>query len=300
MMIAIAAANSAGRNVWPSIGRRAKISLQEAAISIQAISWVLEHSRSRLGPRHVLISIANHADRLGGNAYPSLETIGLEARLTSRQVVRALPILVDLGELEIERGAGQRGRGGTTNRYRLPLMGKLESPENLSPLSNGAELQPHRESPDKLSPLLTMKEGKKSTSRGDISNQQLSKMSHEPSGTVDNPKTFRKSVSKSIDSDIDEKKRIFSNPRDLFAVLDIDPERIRRAEGFAMKYLARAWQLEPPAAGPENLIAWLDAKINWLAEQGQRYPKVVLARLKQLQRGGLPREAIRRKEIDNV
>lgn len=139
--------------------------MEDTAISIQAISWVLEHSRSRLGPRHVLISIANHADRLGNNAYPSLETIGLEARLTSRQVARALPLLVALGELEIFHAAGQKGRGGTTNRYLLPLMGKQESPKNLSPL-------PKRE------------EGEKSPSRGDISGPE---MSYEPSGTEKEP-----------------------------------------------------------------------------------------------------------------
>jgi hypothetical protein len=112
--------------------------------------------------------------------------------------------------------------------------------------------------------------------------------------TTDNPKTFRKSLSKSIDHDNDKQKRILSDPRDLFEVLEINRDRIRRADNFTMKYLARAFREEGPATGPENLIAWLNAKITWCAENGNRYPKVVLARLKQLQRGDfiLPEEML--------
>jgi hypothetical protein len=78
-------------------------------MSVQAIVWVLENSESRLGPRHVLLSIANHADREGCNAFPSVATIAKESNLSDREVQICLPILVELGELEIIRGVGPRG-----------------------------------------------------------------------------------------------------------------------------------------------------------------------------------------------
>src|SRR5690348_2532602 len=87
-------------------------------MSVQAMGWVFENSESRLGPRHVLLSIANHADRYGRNAFPSVRTIAHEARLSPREVQYAIPILVDLGELLSQRGAGPGG----ANLYSLPKM----------------------------------------------------------------------------------------------------------------------------------------------------------------------------------
>lgn len=87
-------------------------------MSVQALSWVLEFSEAHRGDRLVLLSIANHADAQGGNAWPSIAVIGREARLSGRQVQRALPRLVRLGELEIV----YRGDRHLTNQYRLPKM----------------------------------------------------------------------------------------------------------------------------------------------------------------------------------
>ena len=72
-------------------------------MSVQAMTWVLEFSESRLGARHVLISIANHADRTGRNSYPSVRTIARESRLSEREVQYAVPDLVKLGDLYVER-----------------------------------------------------------------------------------------------------------------------------------------------------------------------------------------------------
>ncbi len=84
-------------------------------MSVQAISWVLENSQARLGDRCVLIAIANHADSRGNNAWPSVRTIAREARLSTRQVQHALKRLCQIGELEVQWGAGPHG----TNRYCL-------------------------------------------------------------------------------------------------------------------------------------------------------------------------------------
>jgi len=87
-------------------------------MSVQAMSWVLENSESRLGPRHVLISIANHAKADGTGAWPSIQTIAREARLSEREVQYSLKILESLGELAIGSGAGPKG----CNLYSLPKM----------------------------------------------------------------------------------------------------------------------------------------------------------------------------------
>jgi len=85
-------------------------------MSHQAQSWVYEWSEAKLGARLVLLSIAYHADRAGDNAWPSVATIAREARMSARQVQRALGTLERLGELEVRRGAGPNG----TNLYRIP------------------------------------------------------------------------------------------------------------------------------------------------------------------------------------
>lgn len=78
-------------------------------MSVQAIAWVLEHSESRLGPRHVMISIANHAKADGTDAWPSIETIAHEARLSEREVRYALRDLEEMGELVVQMRAGPHG-----------------------------------------------------------------------------------------------------------------------------------------------------------------------------------------------
>ena len=87
-------------------------------MSIQAVAWVLENSESELGPRHVMISIANHADRNGLNAWPTVATIAREAKLSERAVQYAIPQLIELGELAAEKGAGPNG----AYKFSLPKM----------------------------------------------------------------------------------------------------------------------------------------------------------------------------------
>lgn len=87
-------------------------------MSVQALTWVLEHSEARLGARNVMFAIANRADEHGDNAWPSVATIAKWARLSERQVQRILPDLVRLGELEIRENAGPHG----THIYRIVPM----------------------------------------------------------------------------------------------------------------------------------------------------------------------------------
>jgi hypothetical protein len=94
-------------------------------MSVQALSWVLDHSEAEYGARLVLISIANHCDKNGTGAWPKLETIAEESKLSVREVSRTINILVSLGELSVEKGTGKVGR----NTYTLSRMNQ---PANLS------------------------------------------------------------------------------------------------------------------------------------------------------------------------
>jgi hypothetical protein len=91
-------------------------------MSVQAMTWVFERSDSNGNARLVLLSIANHADREGANAWPSLETIAVESRCSTATVKRAIAELRSIGELHWRRGLGQAGAFRKSNLYWLPLM----------------------------------------------------------------------------------------------------------------------------------------------------------------------------------
>lgn len=94
---------------------------------MQAVVFVLEHSDAEGGERLVLISIANHADRTGDNAFPSYSTIAHESRMTRRNVITCVKALERSGEIEVrrEKVMGRLPR----NVYRLVGMtGEKSSP----------------------------------------------------------------------------------------------------------------------------------------------------------------------------
>lgn len=93
-------------------------------MSVQALSWVLDKSKSRLAARLVLLSIANHADQDGNNAWPKIPTIAREAHVSERQAQRAILDLCVLGELLV----CLKGGPGQANIYRIRMGG-----DNLSP-----------------------------------------------------------------------------------------------------------------------------------------------------------------------
>lgn len=98
-------------------------------MSVQAISWVLDYSESRLGARCVLLSIANHAGPSGSGSWPSVKTIAKEARLSEREVQYAKAELKRIGELEEQIGAGPKG----VNLYSLPKMGTISTGAKFAP-----------------------------------------------------------------------------------------------------------------------------------------------------------------------
>jgi hypothetical protein len=72
-------------------------------VSIEAISWVLNHApiptdrKDASSLAAVLIGLANHADRYGRHAFPSVQTLADYSRLSTRSVIRCVAALHELG-----------------------------------------------------------------------------------------------------------------------------------------------------------------------------------------------------------
>lgn len=95
------------------------------------MAWVFDHSVATLASRLVLLSIANHASKIGSNAYCSTKTIAEEAHVSERQVHRAIAALAGTDELLVWVGGGPTTRGGRTNRYEMPLVPGWERPDDM-------------------------------------------------------------------------------------------------------------------------------------------------------------------------
>lgn len=59
-------------------------------MSITCLNWVLQESKARLGPRLVLIALADNAHEDGSRAFPAVETIARKAGLSRNGVQKAL------------------------------------------------------------------------------------------------------------------------------------------------------------------------------------------------------------------
>jgi len=106
LLFRVSGAGVASNFSGPSLSRR-------VPISVQAISWVLEESKSTGSSRLVLISIANHASVDGDSCWPAVRTISREARISERSVQYALRELEQIGEISLIRGTGRKH----THRY---------------------------------------------------------------------------------------------------------------------------------------------------------------------------------------
>jgi len=94
-------------------------------VSVQASSWVWEHSEAKGNARLVLLAIADAADAQGENAWPKQETIARMVRVDVRTVRRLVDDLIELGELQmIRHGGGTNFTRGDRrpHLYRLPKM----------------------------------------------------------------------------------------------------------------------------------------------------------------------------------
>ena len=111
-------------------------------LSVQAISWVIENSKHKLGNLIVLLMVANHARSDGTGAWPSVVTLGKESRLTERQTRRCLRVLEKSGELVTERGVGPHG----CNLYSIPGVklsgGKIVQEGGTNHAENVSKMSP--------------------------------------------------------------------------------------------------------------------------------------------------------------
>lgn len=111
-------------------------------MSIQALAWAIEESEAESDTRLVLISIANHAGRRGECSFPSIATIGREARCCKSTVLRAIERLEAMGELLVYPDVSPTQRGGRGNRYEMPKVPGWERPEGIEPRRSGVNLTP--------------------------------------------------------------------------------------------------------------------------------------------------------------
>jgi Helix-turn-helix domain len=102
-------------------------------ISVQAISWVIEHSQHKGNSFVVLMMIANHAKSDGTGAWPSVPTLAREARVSERTVQRCIHRLS-------RKWSGVKNWHGATPDLKV-LVGKGPHGSNLYDIP-GVKLSP--------------------------------------------------------------------------------------------------------------------------------------------------------------
>jgi hypothetical protein len=116
-------------------------------MSVHVISWVLQQSQARLGDRLVLLVLADHARADGTAAWPAVETIAREARLSERQVQRCLRKLEDDKRI---RPTGKSKDGTTAYTVVMKegrhIVGATSSAGNVSQMSPEPSLEPSKTS----------------------------------------------------------------------------------------------------------------------------------------------------------
>jgi len=123
-------------------------------MSVHVMSWVLRHSEEKLGNRLVLLVLADHAADDGTDAWPSVDTIASEARLSRRQVQRCLRELEASGAII---PAGRSHKSTTVWGVNMsPPEDDIYDAEGATSTTNGGDrmspepsLEPSKEQPSK-------------------------------------------------------------------------------------------------------------------------------------------------------
>ena len=90
-------------------------------MSIEAMSLVLHHSKSKGTAKLVLLGIANHEG--DGGAWPSVATLMRYANMDRRNVQRAIQKLVEMGELQVLK---QKGGNDLTHSALRPNLYRVK------------------------------------------------------------------------------------------------------------------------------------------------------------------------------
>ncbi|WP_082373157.1 helix-turn-helix domain-containing protein [Nocardia sp. NRRL S-836] len=91
-------------------------STKSSSMSIKVVTLVWEHAPAAGNELLLLLAIADQANDLGADAWPSVDTLARKTRLNKRTVQRLLRRLASAGLVTIEPGGGRR-----SNRYSLDL-----------------------------------------------------------------------------------------------------------------------------------------------------------------------------------
>ncbi len=103
----------------------------ELSMAINVMSWAWRESRADGADLLVLLAIADQSNEDGGGAWPSVVGLATRARVSVRTVQRCLARLIELGELEVQYGAGHNG----VNVYRVLMEGRPATPSACHPVS---------------------------------------------------------------------------------------------------------------------------------------------------------------------
>ena len=91
-------------------------------MSARDVALVLNHSQATGSARLVLLGIAWHmSDTWNEGAWPSIERLAIYAGVSTRQVMRSIQALEDLGELDVDHHNVKSYGGPKTNRYWVML-----------------------------------------------------------------------------------------------------------------------------------------------------------------------------------
>ena len=87
-------------------------------MSASSVASVLHHSHHSGTPKLVLLGIAWHmSETWDEGAWPSISRLATYSGVSERQVIRALAVLEESGELLVDRHSGKSYGGNKTNRY---------------------------------------------------------------------------------------------------------------------------------------------------------------------------------------
>jgi len=107
-------------------------------MSIECMAWALEQQNLEPVDKLVLLGIANHADRDGGNAFPSLKTLAMYVGRSDQTVRRSIRELEKRGLVVVElHGGGTFKHGGyRSNLYRVIMHRPITHDRvDLSPMT---------------------------------------------------------------------------------------------------------------------------------------------------------------------
>ena len=122
-------------------------------MSIKVMNRVWSDSEMKGSQLLLMLAIADNAND-DGFAWPGVHYLARKIRMSTRQVQRIVPDLIDAGELAVEFGAG---RGNTHNYWILVGLDPAAIAEIKTNVRRSNDRSGYTEKGDKLSPLLPMK-----------------------------------------------------------------------------------------------------------------------------------------------